>query len=196
MGEDSDWGKLGALEKLNRLYLAIISRYRDYIEEHENISLAELPALVTPKNGAVVAKVDEIKSSFERYDYEKNFREAGTAAFEFVRGKVDDIVLPLQFWLAPEETLAFMIGDTLDRCTLLCSMLIALGNPSSKVAVVMKGDSRRIFVHCELDGSVYMFDLGDGIRRFAAKRELIASLNIDKDTTAYEFNDITQTDIG
>ena len=190
-----DVGRVRTLEKLNRLYLAIISRYRDYIEEHESISLAELPVLVTPKNVAVAAKVDEIKSSFERYDYEKDFREAGTAAFEFVRNNVDDVVLPLQFWLATEETLAFMMGDILDRCALLCSILIALGNPSSKVAVVMKGDARRIFVHCEFSGAVYMFDLGDGIRKFATKQELVASLNIDADTTAYEFNDMTQTDI-
>lgn len=196
MGKDSDVGKIEALDRLNKIYLAIISRYRDYIEEHENISVAELPALVTPKNGAVVAKVDEIKAAFGRYDYDKNFPEAGTAAFSFVRDKIEDAVLPLQFWLAPEETLTFMIGDTFDRCVLLCSMLVALGNPSAKVAVVVKGESRHIFVHCEFAGSVYMFELGNGIRKFPTKDSMVASLKIDDEATAYEFNDRTQGDIG
>ena len=196
MGEDSSAGKAETLDRLNKIYLAIISRYRDYIEEHENVSVAELPGLVTPKNGAVVAKVDEIKASFGRYDYDKNFREAGTAAFSFVKDNVEDAVLPLQFWLAPEETLAFMMGDTFDRCVLLCSMLVALGNPSAKVAVVAKGESRRVFVHCEFSGSAYMFELDNGIRKFSAKEDMVASLKIDEEATAYEFNDRTQADIG
>ncbi len=196
MEGDSSAGKAETLDRLNKIYLAIISRYRDYIEEHENVSVAELPSLVTPKNGAVVAKVDEIKASFGRYDYDKNFPEAGTAAFTFVKDKVVDAVLPLQFWLAPEETLAFMMGDMFDRCVLLCSMLVALGNPSTKVAVMVRGESRRVFVHSEFAGSVYMFELDDGIRKFSTKEDMVKSLKIDEEATAYEFNDRTQSDIG
>ena len=196
MGEDSPAGKAESLARLNKIYLAIISRYRDYIEEHENVSVAELPALVTPKNAAVVSKVDEIKTSFGRYDYDKHFPEARTSAFAFVKEKVEDVVLPLQFWLVPEETLAFMAGDTFDRCVLLCSLLVGLGNPSAKVAVVVKGETRRVFVYCEFSGSAYMFALDGGIKKFSTKQDMISSLKIDADTTAYEFNDRTQADMG
>ncbi len=195
MGKNPDAPEADTLGKLNKVYLTIISRYRDYIEEHENVSIAELPTLVTPKNGAVVAKVDEIKASFGRYDYDNNFYDASLAAFSFVKEKVEDATLPLQFWLTPEETLAFMIGDTFDRCVLLCSMMVALGNPSAKVAVVVNGESRKLLVYYEFGDAVHTFDLRGGLEKFASKEEMVASLKIKEDTTAYEFNDLTYTGI-
>ncbi len=182
------------LNRLNKIYLTIVSRYKDYIEEQESLSVAELPTLITPKNGAIVAKVDEIKASFGAYSYDKNFHDAGTKAFSFVKEKVGEAVLPLQFWLVPEETLAFMIGDSFDRNVLLCSMLVGLGNPSAKVLVLVKSETRRVFVYYELNGFVLM-DLNSSPKTFQTKEEMLTSLSIDDDTTAYEFNDRTYTDI-
>ena len=36
--------------KINQVYVSIILRYKDYIEEKERISVAELPRFVIPKN--------------------------------------------------------------------------------------------------------------------------------------------------
>ena len=46
--------------RLRHLYLAIVMRYKAHIEEHESLSIAELPSLVTVKNEKVMAKVQEI----------------------------------------------------------------------------------------------------------------------------------------
>ncbi|HUC38620.1 MAG TPA: hypothetical protein VL944_00635 [Candidatus Acidoferrum sp.] len=182
-------------ERLSRIYLAIISRYKDYIEEKENISVAELPTLITPKNGAVAVRADQLKSSFGAYDYSKNFEEASKKAFSFVKDEVEEALLPLQFWLVPEETLAFMMGDTFDRNILLCSMLINLGNPSAKVLVVVDGEIRRLSVYYEFNNSVVMFHLDDGIKKFESKEKMIESLGTGDEVTAYEFNDKTYRDI-
>lgn len=182
--------------KLNQVYLFILSRYRDYIEEKERISVAELPILVTPKNQLVVKKVDEIKGLFNNYSYEVNFHEASLKAFQFVTEEIDDISLPLQFWLMPEETLQFMIGDLTDKGILLCSLLIALGNPSSKVFVAIDDNRRNVDVYYEFNDSIILFDMEEGgIKSFKKKDDMVSSFNLTDDSTAYEFNDQMYIDI-
>ena len=183
------------LARLNKVYLAIISRYKEYIEEKENISVAELPTLITPKNSAVSAKVEEIKSSLQEYSYDKDFQAAAKKAFDFVKDNVEDVVLPLQFWLVPEETLAFMMGDSFDKNVLLCSLLVGLGNPSSKVVVVIRGDARQTLVSYEANGKLYLVDLESGIREVGSHDDLVKHLNIDDEVVAYEFNDRAYVDI-
>lgn len=183
------------LSRLNQLYLAIISRYKDYIQEKEGISVAELPTLVTPKDESVVRKVAEIKGGFPAYSYEQNFVQACATAFAFVKDDVEDVALPLEFWLAPKDTLSYMMGDVIDKNILLCSMLVALGNPSAKVLVRMKDERVSAFVYCVFGGRISMFDLGNGTKEFPTKDAMVASLGIDDDTTVYEFNNQAYLDI-
>jgi hypothetical protein len=191
-GDENEVERLG---KLNQLYLAIISRYKDYIQEKEGLSVAELPTLVTPKDEAVVKKAAEIKGGFEGYTYERDFYPAATAAFSFVKTGIEDAVLPLEFWLSPRDTLTYTMGDMIDKNILLCSMLIALGNPSAKVFVKMKDENFGAFVYCTFNNKIYKFDMGNGAKEFENKETLIASLGIDDDTTAYEFNNQAYLDI-
>ena len=196
MTGNSDGGKdAERLDTLNKIYLTIISRYKDYIEEKEGLSVAELPTLVTPKNMVVAKKVEEIESGLGHYRYDADFYDASVMAFNFVKDEVGDAVLPLQFWLTPEETLAFLMGDAFDKNVLLCSLIIGLGNPSCKVFTTIKDDSRRIFVYYEFSGAVHMLDLKDGIKSFSDKDSMLVSLGMDEDTVAYEFNDRSYSDI-
>ncbi len=182
-------------EKYNRLYLLIIERYKDYIEEKERLSVAELPTLVTPYNPSVVKKADEIREGFDSYSYDLNFYEAGAKAFDFVKGNIETVVLPLQFWLTPEETLEFGMGDEIDKNILLCSMLIALGNPSAKVLMHIKDGTRKSVVYFEFKDRVHMFDFQEGISTFGSTEEMMKYFNIGEESTAYEFNDRTYKDI-
>ncbi len=194
--EDADRANgADSLDRLNKIYLTIISRYKDYIEENESLSVAELPVLVTPKNLAVLKEIDEIKSHFGRFNYDTNFHDASIRAFSFVKKEIEHVTLPIQFWLTPEETLAFRMGDVFDRNVLLCSILVGLGNPSCKIFVIIKNESRKIFVYYELKSSIYLIDLNDDIKKFGTKDEMLVSFNMDEDTTAYEFNDRTYSDI-
>lgn len=181
--------------KLNELYLAIISRYKEYIEEKEEISVAELPRLVTPRGINVIEKVGEIRSAFDPYVYENNFSQAAKIAYDFVHAKVREINLPLQFWLTPDETIKFMAGERIDISILLCSMLISLGNPSSKVLVLIKDRRRDAYVYFSFSGRYYMINIEKGISSYATHEEMIASLEIKNEETAYEFNDKSYADI-
>ena len=181
--------------RLNQLYLAIISRDKEYIEEKEGLSVAELPTLVMPSNTKVKEKVDEIKSGFLNYSYDKDFKEASNRAYEFVKKNIGDVTLPLQFWLTPDETITFMLGDIMDKNILLCSILIGLGNPSTKVFVKMEEDgSRKVFVHYEFKERLCVLD-EKGSKEFSHKEEMLKSLHLGEETVAYEFNNQMYADI-
>lgn len=181
--------------RLNQLYLGIISRYKEYIEEMEHISIAELPALVTPKKELIVKKADEIKNAFGNYSFDSHFYEASINAFAYVRDSILETTMPVQFWLAAEDTLKFGIGDAIDRNVLLCSLLCALSNPSAKVLVSIKDDVRKILTYYELNGHAYILDLNSGFHKFEIKELLIKSLNLDDESTAYEFNESLYNEI-
>jgi hypothetical protein len=182
--------------RYNRIYLSIIERYKAYIEEKESLSVAELPTLITPKETLIIKKADEIKMGFSLYTYDINFMEAAKNAFEFVKDQIEEMVLPLQFWLSPKETLSFMMGDAVDRSLLLCSLLIALGNASSKVLMIMEDEKeRRVFVHCEFNEKIYLFNMEDKIEEFDTPEEMIMYAEINETATAYEFNDHAYYDI-
>ncbi len=195
MDDGHEGGEHDKEYRLRQLYLAIVMRYKEHIEEHESLSIAALPSMVTVKNEKVIAKAQEIINSFSSYDYDRDFYDASMHAFEFVKDSIAEVVLPVQFWLLPEETLSFMMGDLLDRNILLCALLVRLGNPSAKVFVKIKGTARDSFVHCEFNNKVYILDLGSGIREVDSKKAMLDSLGIDDDTTAYEFNNQSYADV-
>ncbi len=179
------------LKKYNALYLEIIMRYREKIEEGERLHLAELPKLVTPYEEAVAASVNKIKESFPSYSYDQDFQEAAKKANEFVKSSVARVSPPLQFWLTPSEVISIGAGDVLDQAVLLCSLLIGLGNLSSKVIGTVKGEEKAYAVYYELDGKIFVIELGKEMSEVKDKNELLAKLGVymGSETTAYEFND-------
>ncbi len=186
---------INTLLKLNQVYLLILLRYKNYIEEKENISVAELPTLVTPKNPSVAKKANEIKSSISNYIYDLNFTEAALKAFRFVCDDIEETVLPLQFWLTPEETLKFRIGDITDKSILLCSLFVALGNPSAKVIVALS-TKKTIAVYYEFSNALTMFEMqSKSVTVYDSKKDMLARLISDENVSAYEFNDQIYLDI-
>lgn len=195
MDDEHEGGSLDKEYRLRQLYLAIVMRYKAHIEEHESLSIAELPSMVTVKNDKVIAKAQEITNKFASYDYDRDFYDASMQVFAFVKDSIAEIVLPVQFWLLPEETLTFLMGDLLDRNILLCALLVRLGNPSAKVFVKIKDTTRGSFVYCEFNNKVYVLDISSGIKEFDSKKTMLDSLGIDDDTTAYEFNNQSYADV-
>ena len=183
------------INKLNQIYLFIISKYKDYIESGEKLSVAELPTMIMPKIPSVLKKANEIKETYTDFVYEVNFVDVSIKAFDFVKNEIEDVSLPIQFWLTPEETLKFMSGDITDKNMVLCSLLIALGNPSAKVLVVINNNERKIVVYYEFNNSFTMLDLDDGIKLFSAKEDMLKSLGMTEDSIVYEFNDQMYIDI-
>ncbi len=179
------------LKKYNLLYLEIIMRYRGYIEENEDLSVAELPNLVTPEEESVVGFADNLKSTIQNYALEQNFREAAEKAYKYVKSTITQVELPVDFWLSPDQVIKSGAGDVFDKAVLLCSLLIALGCVSTRIIVVTRQDDRRFVVYSEYGKGLLAFDLDNGISEFQSKDELLADLKIKDggEVTAYEFND-------
>ncbi len=185
------------LEHYNRLYLAIIMRYKDLIEENEKLNVAELPKQITPEDPSIVAFANSIKAKFKDYNPERDFYEAGKQAHRHVKEVVETVSLPVEFWLKPSETLSIEAGDLMDKATLLCSIFIALGNITSKIIIATTDSERKIGVYCSVGSKIVYFDIADGIAEFSSREELLENLGIGKneDIRAYEFNDKMYADI-
>jgi hypothetical protein len=179
------------LEKYNSLYLEVIMRYKEYIEERETLHVAELPTLVTPDDEAVIASVKNIKAMFATYNYDTDFPEAAREAEWYVREKIITTSLPIQFWLKPRQTISLEAGDVFDKAVLLCSLLIGLGNVSSKIITAVSGSGRKLAVYCEFKDRIVFFEIEGKAAEFGTKEEMLSSMGIGKstDVTAYEFND-------
>lgn len=179
------------LKRYNLLYLEIIMRYRNYIEENENVSVAELPKLVTPEDENVVGFANSIKSAFPNYSVEKNFAEAAEKAYKYVKETVVQATLPIEFWLSPNQVMKSGAGDLFDKAVLLCSLLIAIGNISTRVVIVIKPDERRFVVYSDYEKRIIAFDIENGVTEFLSKEDMLSNLKIKEgeDVTAYEFND-------
>ena len=180
------------LKKYNQVYLEIIMRYKDYIEENENLYVAELPKLITPDDESVAGIANRIKSSFPAYEYSENFIDAAKMAYSYVKDEIALFNLLIQFWLKPEEVIRCGAGDIFDKATLLCSILIALGNISTKLLIKVDDSERDFAVYSEFNGSIVAFDLESGFKEYKSREELLESMGISKeneDITAYEFND-------
>lgn len=186
-----------ALKAYNSIYLEVIMRYRDYIEEKEGLYLADLPRLVTPGDEAVVLLANDIKSRFPAYNYSSNFTEAANLSYEYVRGKIIPVSIPVQFWLRPAQTLKYGAGDVFDRAVLFCSTLIALGGISSRVVVVIKGNERHFIVYSEFGDRIIAFDIEAGALAYGSLEAMLKSMRLedDEDSAAYEFNDKMYRDL-
>jgi hypothetical protein len=179
------------LEKYSNLYLEIIMRYRDYIEEEETLYVAELPTLVTPEDESVLSQVKSIRSMFAFYNYNEDFLSAAREAQYYVRDQISTVSLPIQFWLRPGQTLRLEAGDAFDKAVLLCTMLVSLGNVTSKVITKIMDSEKKFYVYCEFAGKVLLFDVESPAREFADRDAMLSELGIGRDesVTAYEFND-------
>ncbi len=185
------------LKAYNGIYLEIIMRHRDYIEEKEGLYVADLPKLVTPSDDAVILAAMGIKNSFPIYSYDDNFPDAASLAYKYVTQTISSISLPIQFWLKPAQTIRHYAGDIFDKAVLLCSILVALGCVPSRVVVSVRDTERRFVVYSEFKGRLICMDLENGINEYENMDSMLKGMGVetDGDATAYEFNDRMYRDI-
>lgn len=184
-------------KKYNNIYLSIIMRYKDYIEEHEGIYVAELPKLVTPDDSSVLSVANGIMNNFPTYSYERDFLEAARLAHLYIKEKITPVTLPIQFWQKPSETISNGAGDPFDMAVLLCSVLVALGNASTKIIITISDGQRDFLVYSEYRDELIVIDLERGLTSAQNREDLMGRLKIgaNPDVSAYEFNDKMYTDI-
>ncbi len=166
----------------------IIDRYREQIEMGESKTVPDLKNFIDPKNKAVQQVKQDIEGYFHPYIYEKNFEEAASKAFEFLRDKIENDALPVDFWLSPDEVLELGLADEMDKAIFLCSLLIALDNETARVVVETNGQ-RHAFVMFEFNGKFHLMDTVHDVNISGSREEVIeAHLSGHEHKLVYEFN--------
>ena len=174
--------------KRTALFKKIIERYREQIEAGEMKTVPDLKNLIDPKGKAVQQIKQGIENDFHPYLYEKNFKEAAGKAFEFLRDKIGNEALPVDFWLSPDDVLELGLADEMDKAIFLCSLLIALDNETAKVVVETNGQ-RHAFVMFEFGGRFHLMDPVHDVSISGSREEVIEAHLLGHDhQLVYEFS--------
>lgn len=123
---------------------AIIQRYADHINMHEQRSIAELRELVSPGRPSLV-KLAEAHATVD-------------AAFSFVCSlQTLHVSLPVSFWLTVDEMLRLEAGDPFDKARLLCGLMSQLKKPAWLRVVMLDGGTQHALVWLD-EKPVRVFD--------------------------------------
>ncbi|MCX8202605.1 MAG: hypothetical protein N3G74_02275 [Candidatus Micrarchaeota archaeon] len=179
--------EINILKDKIKLLELIIDRYRSTIEQSETKTIADIKAMVNPKDTEVKQLSEEIKTKFKPYIYERDFLAAAKEAHECIR-RIRTIRTPIDFWLAPKDIMKLRGGDPMDKSIFLCSLLIALDNYDSFVVVGIN-DGTKVAVSFKFKDTWYFVD-PTGSEMISGKKEELVQKWMSEEKDIYEFNNI------
>lgn len=159
-----------------RLYEALLKKYKDLINDSEKKTVGEVKALVNKNDLTIQMFVSRFKP--EDYDFERHFLPTARKCYDFLVNEVDYYKLgfDLNFWLKPEEILKYKIADDEDLAVFLCSLLYALGNGKSEVLICEMDDfSTHAITITEHQGEFILLDASqkEAFGRFKGDKEKV-----------------------
>lgn len=171
------------LETKLKLYMLIVSRYKEIISKNEEKSISEIRQRCSPYNDFVRKLRDRLISNIPNYEYDKHFQQALQKTVEYIKG-IKSLELLINFWMSFEEIEEVKAASGMDKALLFTALLRALDCPDAKIYVTK---SKKMFVGFRWQGSAYLIDpltcsllSGD----FAEKAFMT-------DPLAYVFNDLS-----
>ncbi len=173
--------ELKAVKKKNLLYSILLDRYRDLIEEKEEKSISALKYLINPEDKFIRSKVEEIKKQFEEYSNKKAIQKT----IEYIK-TIESIRWPVSFWLSFEDVDKYKIGDDMDKCLILCSLLKALHIDSQ----ILIDEDKHPYLLYNLDKDSFLIDCDKGEIDKGLKKDILVSK-----TFIYAFNDKEYEDL-
>lgn len=184
--------EINILKDRIKLLELIIDRYKSTIEQSEIKTIADIKAMVNPKDNEVKRISEEIKSKFKPYIYDRDFLSAAKEAHEFIR-QIRTIITPIDFWLMPRDIIKLRGGDPMDKAIFLCSILIALDNYDSFVVVGIDSGTK-VAVSFKFKDKWYMVD-PTGREMIEGKKEDLINKWMPDEKDVYEFNNIIYNQI-
>ncbi|MEM3593009.1 MAG: hypothetical protein QXW67_03910, partial [Candidatus Micrarchaeia archaeon] len=176
--------EINILKDRIKLLELIIDRYRSTIEQSETKTIADLKAMINPRDEEVKRISEEIKSKFKPYIYERDFIAAAKEAHEYIR-RIRTIRTPIDFWLMPKDIIKLRGGDPMDKAIFLCSILIALDNYDSYVVVGIN-DGTKVAVSFKFKDEWYFID-PTGSEMINGKKEELIEKWMSDEKDIYEF---------
>lgn len=177
------------------VYKTLIERYADFIGSQEEKTVPELKNLVNPGDEAVQEIKDLLLSEFNGFEFEKDFLDFVSKAFNYVRSfKEVHADLSISYWLNPREIIDLGAADAFDKAILLCSLLHSIGCASAKTRVIdLEGGFTHVVVVFSFGGQKLLLDPSqeEGIASAESEEELFSSYEFSGKKFArnlYEFN--------
>ena len=179
--------ELNILNDKIRLLELIIDRYRSTIEQSETKTIADIKALINPKDETVKKIASDLTSEFKPYIYNQDFIAASQKAHEYVR-QVRTVKAPIDFWLMSKDVVKLRAGDPMDKAILLCSIIMALDNSDCYV-IVGVNDGTKVVVAFKYNDEWHLMDpISNGTIK--GKKEDIIEQWLGGEDNIYEFNNM------
>ncbi len=174
-------GEINAEEKL-RLYMLILSRYKDLIREKESKTISEIRQLVSPYKSEFV-KTMKMEFVKENYSYENDFLTAVEEVIDYMN-KIKTCEFTIPFWMSFEEINELKITDSANKAVFFAALLRSFGSEDVKVVVTKE---RKQYVRFRWKGDSYLFIPESGS---LLRNEDITRL-LESDPAAYAFSDLS-----
>lgn len=126
-------------EKECELYRLMVLRYKELIEKSEDRTITEIRAMVSPYNDFIQKKKAEVLSGFPLYNPKNDFFSAMQKAIEYIKS-IENIKMPIRFWLSFDELDRLKAGDVYSQALLLASLLRAMEGEDVLVYSTEKGN--------------------------------------------------------
>lgn len=126
-------------EKECELYRLMVLRYKELIEKSEDRTITEIRAMVSPYNDFIQKKKAEVLSGFPVYDPKNDFFSAMQKAIEYIKS-IENIKMPIRFWLSFDEMDRLKAGDVYSQALLLASLFRAMEGKDVLVYSTEKGN--------------------------------------------------------
>jgi hypothetical protein len=134
-----------------QLYLLMLSRYKDLINEKESKTVTEIKEKVTPHHPVVEGIRKKLLSP--HYIYERDFLAALNKAMDYI-GSVETIEFSINFWMDFADIERIGAADSVNKALLFTALLRNFGSDNAKV-VITKSDA--YYVSFIYDSKTYLF---------------------------------------
>ncbi|MDO8554251.1 MAG: hypothetical protein Q7S22_05565 [Candidatus Micrarchaeota archaeon] len=128
-----------------KLYMLIVSRYKDLIAKQEEQNITELRQRCSPYTDFIKNLKDQLIARLPVYDYKTNFSQALPLILDYIES-IHNFELSIPFWMSFEEIVEIKAAHPMDKAILLTALLRAIDTPNVKVLLAK---NKRVFVSFE-----------------------------------------------
>ncbi|MFH1393582.1 MAG: hypothetical protein ABII71_06025 [Candidatus Micrarchaeota archaeon] len=171
-----------------KLYMLMVSRYKDLINENETRSVSEIRQRVSPYSEIIKKLSARFTSDLAPFSHEKHFITVAQRAINYLR-EIKTCQFLITFWLGFDEMDKLKLGGVMDKALLLAALLRSFGSDTVLVKVTKSGNTYVVF---PWEGKDYVFVPESG--------SLLAGDDVGalfaKDPVDYAFNDLSYEKYG
>ena len=165
-----------------KIYMLIVSRYKQSISEKEQKSITEIRQRCSPYSDFIKKLKERLVGEVINYSYENDFLHAVERVLDYARS-IKNFELLIPFWMNFEEIDEIKAASPIDKAVLIVALLRVFGSESARVFVTK---SKRNYASFEYKEKKYIIIPESGSLLVGDD----ADKTIREDPLAYAFSDL------